>query len=367
MQDPLSVGYVAARRVLAPKELRRKLLLQVNPGHVALVTSPGRKAVLGPGIHELRKPDGPLNICWFPQGPVGRADGRPFPCPIPITEGKLADGCFAGLLCGFKIRIWDPEGFMFSFLAGGRLLDVEELEVRTRELVKRAFIEALSSCSSRDLEEPAFSIFLEHTANLALAGVGLRISSLELASSTCKGPFRSLKELLSELRKGLSFPSKEEKATSLREKLELLSKRPWLLKKPERGPRDWIDSWLSFWTGLLEDWMWANGRFYIGIDELRSAGPFSKMDKQDLGEVFKASRKEIGERKGRVFLREVLDALCSSTTNWALENGLYELSSSALMELLGLSKQEAEALLEELVARGSCEWAERGRSVLFSP
>lgn len=340
---------------------------------MALITSQARKALLGPGIHEIRKAEGPLSIVWFLSGPIKGKGGRPFTCAVPITKGKLQDKYFLGLLCQLEVRIWSPLKFTATLLGGKGSeglfkLNVRDLELRIKELVGDALEKAMPFCSSGDVESPTFPDFLEHTINLALASIGLRACSFRVLAYTLKGPYENVNRLYLEL--GKSFPSltdQEGREKKLLEKIELLKSKPWLLSRPERGPESWLSSWRSFWVELIKDWMWVNRRFCVEIDELSSLEPFSRMMREHLEDVFRALRAELREEGGRVILEDVLEGLCSCLPKWALQNGLYELDVSSLERLLGLSPFEAKVLLKRLVASGCCEWSREGSSVVFRP
>jgi len=355
LKDPLAPGLVAVRELLGPGKVR----LEIGEGHMVLVSGPGLLKVLGPGWHELSLAQGPTVLCWLTKGPLTEEGGRPFSCVLPITEGRLSDGYFMGVICRFKLMIWAPWTFLKSMGPGGRELGLSELWGKVKGIIRSSLANSLAYCGHGDVEDPCFPDYLAHSINLALAGLGLRTCCFKVVEKALRGPFRSPEELLDHLRKSLPSMAMGDSSARLSERLELVRNKPWLLVKPERGPEEWKENWLSFWTGLLEDWMKVNRRFYLDLEELSSLEPFSRMRPEHLAEVVKA----LGGN-GHVVSRSVLEGLCSLLPDWARENGLYVLDMELLMDL-GFSEHEAGRLLRELVSRGFFKWTKPGREAVI--
>lgn len=369
LADPLSGQLVAVRKFVGPAELRKIAFFEVLDGHMALISLPaGSCMLLGPGTYKP-SPLAPvvLDICWLRAGPVEGPGGKPMVLAISITEGTTADGFKLGLLCELKVRIWDPGVFCEFVLPRGGFLDFHELERLVLERARPALLEAISSCEFRAVEDPWFKAYLEHYMNVALSAVGLRVASLRLRSIAHLGGVRSLEELMDVLKARLPLPLDERRAEELEEKLELIRKRPWLLAKPS-DPK-WAREWRDFWAGLASDWMWAKGRFLMGLDELASEEPFSLLAPPLRREILRALRNRLGshEPSGKAISKDVLDRLCSSLAKWALENGLYELSTADLTWLLGIEEREAGLILSRMIEMRLCRRSEREGWVVVAP
>jgi len=352
LRDPLVPGLVAIRGLLGAGKNR----LEIKPGHAVLIMRPGGPEILGPGLHEIKIDYGPTVLCWFHTGPLV---GKPFTCILPITEGSLSDGYFMAVICRFKLMIWSPWEFLKAFLQNRHELSIQELWERVKGIVRSSLAKSVASCRHEDVNDPYFQDYLAHSINLSLAEVGLRTSGFEVVEKVLRGPFSNQEELLNDLRRSLPSPGPEGASIRLSEKLELIRKKPWLLVKPERGPNEWKENWISFWKGFLEDWMKVNRRFHVSLEELSKMEPFSRMRPEHLAEVVEA----LGHGS-HVISRDLLDELCSLMPDWVRKTGLYVLNKELLVDL-GFSIHEASELLRELVARGVFEWTRPGEEAVL--
>ena len=357
------------RKLVGPAELKKLAFFEVLEGHMAMVNLPtGSYLLLGPGTYRP-KPLAPvlLDICWLRAGPIGGPGERPIVVAIPITEGITEDGFRLGVLCELTIKIWDPSAFCEITLPRGGFLDFHALESLVLERARPALLEAISSCQLEAVKDPWFKAFLKHYMNMALSAVGLRIHSLRLRSTASLGGLRTLEELMEALKTRLPLPLDEKRAKGLERKLEEIKDRPWLLAKPS-DPR-WAREWREFWVELALDWMWAKGRFIVSLDELASEEPFSSLETSLRREIFKALENRLApyEEGDKALSRDILDCLCSSLARWALENGLYELSSDDLAWLLGLKPGEAALILSRMVEMRLCRRSKRENWVLVMP
>jgi len=354
---------------VGPAELRKIAFFEVLDGHMAMVNLPtGSFVLLGPGTYKPR-PLAPviLDICWLRAGQIGGPGGRPLVLAVPITEGTTEDGFKLGLLCELMVRIWDPSVFCEITLPRSGFLDFHALENLISKRARPALSEAISSCQLSATEDPWFKAYLEHYINMALSALGLRISALHIRSIAHLGGLSSLEELMDVLKTKLPIPLDEKRAEKLEEKLKEIEGKPWLLAKPS-DPR-WAREWRDFWTELALDWMWAKGRFLIGLEDLASEEPFSSLGAPLRREIFRALSNRLGrhEESGKALSREVLDRLCSSLARWALENGLYELSIADLTWLLDIGEKEANIILSHMVKMRLCKRSEREGWVLVVP
>jgi len=364
--DPLRGSAAACRKVIRLPIPNSPLALEVENGHVAVLTAPGVGQVLiGPGTYELARPGGQADICWVRVGPLGGPGGKPMICAVPITEARTRDGYCVGLLCEFTVRVWEPELFRDAFLPKEDALGLWELEEAVRPKVMAAMAEALTACDVEGMKIAALGHYLRHYANLHLKDVGLRLANLGVRAKAILGPVRDQEELLKALEKGLPLPLDAQRASELERKAKLVAEKPWIAAKPLNPA--WVPEWKEFWASLALDYMWSKGRFLLKPSDLASIGPFSALKEEWREELIDYMKEVIGSEEGLIFSAEVLERLSSALLSWAYEKGLYVLDTGCLGEFMGLSERETRMVLERLVRMGACEWLERGRSVLLLP